>query len=175
MCKSLILFLFIAQLSHASIQVWPLGAGARFERDENQSLTPRVTQRIAVGLNIESIQAEIASDQFSSKSSEGNVSIKRSYQDFTLWLGHQFHQWDHLNFYAMGGLGQYQETIKTRVGTLTDESTSNSKTLMGVGLELRYKPFDIGLLVSSGARILWAENFDPNLQPDLFVRLGFEF
>ena len=175
MCKSVILFLFFVQVSHASIQVWPLGAGARFERDENQSLTPRVTQRLAIGLNIESIQVEIASDQFSSKSSEGNVSIKRNYQDFTLWLGHQFHQWNQLNLFAMGGLGQYQETIKTRVGTLTDESTSNSKTLMGVGLELRYQPFDVGLLVSSGARKLWAENFDPNLQPDLFVRLGFEF
>jgi len=175
MFKSLILLFFFVQTSHASIQVWPLGAGARFERDENQSLAPRITQRFAVGLNMKSIQVEIASDQFSSKSSEGNVSIKRQYQDFTLWLGHQFHQWSQVQFLAAGGLGQYQETIKTRVGALNDESTSNTKILTGVGLELRYKPFDFGLLISSGARILWAENFDPNLQPDLFVRLGFEF
>ena len=175
MYKSVIFILFLTQLSHASIQAWPLGAGARFERDENQSLTTRATQRLAVGLNIESIQVELAHDRFSSNSSEGNVSIKRQYQDFTLWLGHQFHQWNQVQFLAAGGLGQYQETIKTRVGALNDESTSNTKILIGVGLELRYKPFDFGLLISSGTRILWAENFDPNLQPDFFVRLGFEF
>ena len=38
MYKSLILFLLVAQFSQAGIQVWPLGIGARFEREDRKSV-----------------------------------------------------------------------------------------------------------------------------------------
>lgn len=177
MLRSLIsiLILFAVQCGQARILVWPLGFGARFERDQNQSLTNRGTQRFAVGLQLESVSVELATDRFSTQSSEGNVSIKRKYQDFTLWLGHEVQKWDSLSAFASAGLGQYQETLDSQVSNLSDESTSSARVLTGLGLELRYRPFLNAILISTGARILWAESFDPSFQPDVFARLGFEF
>ena len=176
MYKYLIFFsLLLCHVCQASLVLWPLGSAMRMERDENRNLVPRIAQQYALGIAFNSWSMELARSQFESDSEEGNVRVLRNYEDMTLWLGHQVSLSEQVNFVGSGGLGLYQEKIKTIVGVISSTSKSDQKLLFGLGAELKWKPFDLGLLLSTGARVLMSEDFDPNPQPEFFIRTGWQF
>lgn len=176
MYKYLILFsLLFAHVSQASVILWPLGSAMRMERDENRNLVPRIAQQYALGIGFDNWSVELARTQFESDSEEGNVRVVRNYEDMMLWLGHQVSLSEQVDFVGSGGLGLYQEKIKTVVGVISSMSKSDQKLLFGLGAELKWQPFDLGLLLSTGARVLMSEDFDPNPQPEFFVRVGWQF
>ncbi|MFN9066108.1 MAG: hypothetical protein ACK5V3_02695, partial [Bdellovibrionales bacterium] len=112
---------------------------------------------------------------FNSKTSEGNVSIKREYQDYLLWANYQLLGDDQLRFFIGGGFGYFQEQIITRVASFETDSSTQQEFFSGGGAEIRWYLTRPDVLFSSGARMLYSQNFDPELQPHLFLRLGFRF
>lgn len=175
MYKIIIIFLLFTQNLWASIIFWPIGLSSRLERDEDQSLVSRNVQQMAGGVRILNWSAELSRSTFSTSTQEGNITIQRNYEDFTLWLGHHFVITERLDFVGWGGLGIFIEKIRTVVGSASSTSTAEQKSLLGINGELRWKPFEWGLLLSTGARVLGSENFDPNPQPELYVRAGWQF
>jgi hypothetical protein len=175
MYKFIIYFLLMTQTSWASIVVWPLGFIVRLERDEDQSMISQKALQFAGGVKIQNWSIELSRTQYSSETQEGSVSVSREYQDMTLWLGHHFPIVEKIDFVGWGGLGTYNEKIITVVGAASDTSTSKQKTLLGLSGELRWKPYDFGWLLSTGARLVTAESFDPNPQPEFFIRAGWQF
>lgn len=175
MYKYIIAILLLSHISKAEIVIWPLGFATRLERNENQNLITQSSFQYAGGVHFYDWSAELSRIEFNSKTHEGNISVEREYQDMILWLGHHFLVLNKIEFIGSGGVGLYQEKIVTLVGSSSNVSTSEQKVLFGLSGELRMKPYDIGLLLSSGIRIIIAENFDPNPQPEIFVRTGWQF
>ena len=167
--------LYFSVVSKAqSFTIIPLGFGLRYERSETQDLVTRQSFHLAGILDVDQFSFELSRDQFSSKTSEGNISIKRDYQDYLAWasyhiLGEQF------KFYVGGGFGFYQEQVSTQVSGFETDSSSQQEFFSGGGGELRWYPNQTSILVSIGARMLYSQNFDPELQPHLFLRLGWKF
>ncbi len=153
----------------------PLGLGLRFERAENQDLVSRQSFHLSAILDYDRFSFELGRDQFSSKTSEGNVSIKREYQDYLAWASYHLLGDDQFRFYIGGGFGFYQEQIATRVAGFETDSSTQQEFFSGGGGEFRWYPSSLSVLVSTGARMLYSQNFDPELQPHLFLRLGWRF
>lgn len=175
MQKFVIFILLVSQTAWADFVFWPLGLVSRLERDEDQKLVTRSALQYAGGIRLNNWSIELSRIELSSKTQEGNVSIEREYQDMTVWLGHHFLLLNKIEFVGFGGLGLYQEKVHTQVSSTTDTSSSEQKPLLGLSGELRWKPYDMGFLLSTGARLIMAENFDPNPQPELFIRAGWQF
>jgi hypothetical protein len=158
-----------------NFSVVPLGLGLRFERSETQELTSRQSFHLALIYDNERFSMEISRDQFNSKTAEGNVSIKREYQDYLAWANYQLLGTDLIRFYLGGGFGFYQEQIITRVASFETDSSTQQEFFSGGGAEVRWHLSRPEVLVSTGARMLYSQSFDPELQPHLFLRLGWRF
>lgn len=175
MYRYIVFILLISQVSFGEIVVWPFGFAARIERDEDQSLVTRSSLQYAGGVRFNNLSVELSRIELKSKTQEGNISIEREYQDMTFWLGHHFLIINKIEFVGAGGLGLYQEKVKTVVSSISDTSTSEQKPLLGLSGEVRWRPYELGLLLSTGARLVVSENFDPNPQPEFFIRAGWQF
>lgn len=176
MFKTLILSFFLASSAwSAQVVVWPVGIGARFERDETQNLKMQSTYHFAVAMELSEFSFELSRDLFASKSSEGNVSIKREYQDFLGWINYRIWGEPKLKLMLGAGFGFYEEKVTTRIASFEDESTTQLEFFTGGGAELRWFPLESELVLSVGARLLYSQTFDPELQPHLFTRLGWRF
>ena len=176
MSKFLIfLILFSARISLGAITLWPAVYSLRTDRDEFQNTQFQSAQQFSLALQIQSWSLEFGRTEFDSSSEEGNIFIKEKYEDSILWLGYHFKLLEELDLVISGGIRTYQEKITTTVGLISNRSESEQEMLTGIAGELRWKPFDLGFLLSSGIRVLMAENFDPNPQPEFFVRAGWMF
>jgi hypothetical protein len=173
--KVILFSLLFSVMAQATVYVWPLGLGFRFEREESQGLKAQSTFRLAAGFEADEWNFEVQRDQFESKTSEGNTSVKREYEDFSGWVGYSLYTENDLKMIGRAGLGFYQERVKTQVAGFQDEGATNQEFFSGVGVELRWVPFQNALVLSGGGHFLYSQTYDPELQPDLFLRLGFLF
>lgn len=154
--------------------IWPYFPGLRIERGEDQQLEGRMTWTSGAGVLINDWYGSLETERFQISNSEGNTSVKRSYQDVSLWGGYALHGADKWKFLGTAGFGLYKETVKTRVGTISDSDTSKEKTHFGLGAEWIFLEPSTIFTFSFGGRFLWSKDFDPSPQPQLLIKVGFK-
>ncbi len=169
-----LLLLFLSISAEAKILIWPYNPSLRLERHENQNLKFYNGYFHGVGFLVERWYGSLESENYQSRTSDGNVSIKRDYQDLKLWGGYSLFQFPSWHFLGLAGLGLYKEQIETKVGSVEDLSTSDQKTLFGLGAELLYSSKS-AISFGIGARFYWGEDLDPYPQPGLYLKLGLQF
>ncbi|MFN8792385.1 MAG: hypothetical protein ACK5Y2_13105 [Bdellovibrionales bacterium] len=169
--------LFCGGVSRAETKVliWPYSPGLRLERGEDQQLEGRASWMSGVGFLAGDWYGALESERFEGRSSEGNVSITRQYQDLSAWAGYRIFGDQSWRVLALMGAGQYQEEVKTRVGALEDTSTSRRKGLFGAGFEGLLLPDNSWVAFALGLKMLWGEDFDPSPQPQINLKVGFHF
>lgn len=175
MFKSIVLLLLLSLTTQAALVVWPLGLGFRFERDENQGLKAQSHLQMAAGLEVDAWNFEVLRSQFSSSTSEGNTSIKRDYQDFSAWAGYSLYDFEDFKLIASAGLGFFDQKVITQISGFQDTGSSNQEFMTGLAAEARWVPFANAFVLSGGARLFYSQSLDPELQPDVFVRVGVKF
>lgn len=161
--------------AETKVLVWPYSPGLRLERGETQQLEGRLSWMSGVGILAGDWYGALESERFEGRSSEGNVSIKRQYQDLSAWMGYQIFGDQTWKVLALMGVGQYQEEVTTRVGSVEDTSTSTRKGLFGAGFEGLLLPENSWVAFALGLKMLWGEDFDPSPQPQINLKVGFQF
>jgi len=167
--------LFSAQaFAEQTLLFYPYFPGMRLERGNSQNLEIRSVFTSGVGILVDKWYGSVESGQFEDSNSEGNVSIKRNYQDLSLWGGYSLHEVNSWNVLGQVGVGLFKERVKTRVGGISDSDTSEEKSLFGLGVEALYSESSKIWTVSVGGRFYWGEGLDPNPQPGIYLKLGFQ-
>ena len=171
--SALILF---SSLAEARVFLWPVIIKARGERSEDQSLEFKSNAFPSFGasLTLDRWLINLESSKFQKDSDSGNVSIETKYSDVTLWGGYSLFQGPIWDLYAVAGTGVYQQKVKTTVAGLSTSNGSSDRSLIGMGIEhVIFTPFNFAL--TSGAKLNWTQDLDPEIMPELYFKLGIGF
>lgn len=112
--------------------------------------------------------------KFSNTTGNATLSIASSRQELIAWWKQAFYNLGSADLFATAGLGAYQEQVKTNLtGTsVTDTADPSAMAGFGVGVSTLFLDH---FLVSLEGRALFGANFDPNPEPGILFRAGFEF
>lgn len=163
-------------LSEARIFLWPVLLKARGERSEEQSLELRANRLPSYGASYQFDQWLISVDRtiYSNSSESGNVSIETDYSELSLWGGYSLFSGDIWDFYANAGVGVYQQKVETTASGVSVSNGSQDKSLIGMGAEFLIRtPFYFSMI--TGGRLNWTEDLDPELMPEVYLKLGIGF
>ena len=168
--------IFFNCFAEAHVYLWPVLLKARGERSEEQALELRSNALPSFGASysFESWIVSIDRSNYSFSSDNGNVSIKTLYSDIAVWGGYSLFSGDIWDFYAVAGTGIYQQKIKTIVGGLSTSNRSNDKSLVGMGAEYLLKATPV-FSMAAGAKFNWTEDLDPEIMPEIYLKLGAYF
>ncbi len=163
-------------LAEANVYIWPVLLKARGELTENQALELRSNDFPSFGASYSFDRWIVSLDRslYSNESDSGNVSIETQYSDFAIWGGYSLFQGEIWDLYAVVGTGVYQQKIETTVGGLSTSNRSSDKSLVGMGAEylLRATPY---FSFATGAKLNWTQDLEPELMPELYLKLGAYF
>ena len=170
------LILLSTVVAEAKIFVWPVIIKARGERNDDQNLDLKSNYWPSFGASYSFDRWIISLDtsKFQKDSDSGNVSIETKYSDVAIWGGYSLFQGDIWDLYAVAGTGIYQQKLKTTVAGLSTSNSSSDRSLIGMGIEhLILTPFNFSL--ASGARFNWTQDLDPEIMPEIYLKLGIGF
>lgn len=172
----LMAIIFSSSLSQASVYLWPVIIKARGERSEDQALELRSNSWPSFGISYSFDRWIISLDtsKYTHASDNGNVSIETSYHDVAAWGGYSLFQGDIWDLYAVAGAAVYQQKIETSVSGLSTSNSSHDKSLVGMGAEyVLQTPFVFSL--AAGGRLNWTQDLDPEIMPEIYLKLGAGF
>jgi hypothetical protein len=168
--------IMFCSISEASVYLWPVIIKGRGERNEQQNLELKSNSWPTFGASysFERWMVSLDSSKYSKDSDSGNVSISTEYSDAAVWGGYSLFQGDIWDFYGVAGFGFYQEKIKTTITSLSTTNNTSNRNLLGFGIEhIVRTPF--GFTAATGARLDWTEDLDPEIMPEIYLKLGFVF
>jgi hypothetical protein len=171
---AIILFSLASQAE--SIYLWPVIAKARGERNDQQALELNSNQWPSFGASYSFDRWMISLDRslYNSDSDSGNVSIQTKYSDIAVWGGYSLFQGDMWDLFAVAGTGVYQQKVITSVSGLSTTNHSHDKSLVGMGAEYLMRTPSVFALVA-GARLNWTQDLDPEIMPELYLKIGVGF
>lgn len=184
----LVVVLFVGLLlgssafAETTYQVYLVNAQNRFEKGEDLNMVARSPRNFAVGAMRDGggVLAEYASYQVDSGA--GDAKIQRSHQEFLVWLKKDLGGWRLLRWEAAAAAGVLREEAVTRLEDLKATDTGRPELLTGLSLGgalsiplSTVAGMKTALQVSLEGRALFASSFDPNPQPDIILRTGFQF
>jgi hypothetical protein len=155
----------------------------RYERSSDLDLG--YVSYIGYGLGLRHQNFAVLLETTRTTTSSGNqaLSIDREHRDWLL-TGRYFF-WNRVfgsgtvGFFAAGGVGFYNETVRTTLtGNVTqDNGNREVEAIAGLGTEATFAPVlgDFGFTVGTEFRILASKNFDPNPVPVGLARFGVSF
>ncbi len=163
-------------LAEANIYIWPVLLKARGELTETQELKLRSNDFPSFGASYSFDRWIVSADRslYSNESDSGNISIETKYSDFAVWGGYSLFQGEIWDFYGVVGTGIYQQKIETSIGGLSTSNRSSDKSLVGMGAEylLRATPY---FSIVTGAKLNWTQDLEPEIMPELYLKLGAYF
>jgi len=155
--------------------IYPLNFELRYERDATQQLVDRRPLNLALGVRKGPSTVLFEYSRFNETTGNATLSVDRTHEEFLFWWKQNILNFEMLDFFLAGGLGAYDEKVKTTFEGVGETTDSTGMQIMGGGsagvqsLLWRY------VLVSFEGRLMAGKNFDPNPQPSLLLRLGVEF
>lgn len=168
--------IFLSCLAEAQIHIWPITLKARGERSEDQSLQLKSNQLPSFGISYTMDRYLFSLDfaRYVNDSNNGNVEIETEYNDVNISVGYSLFTGDIWDFFAVATVGSYQQKVKTSINNLSTENKSNDRGLVGIGGEyLIQTPFYFSTAV--GARLNWTQDLDPEIAPEMYLKLGASF
>jgi hypothetical protein len=174
------LFGFGAQAAESEDSPWhvdflPLTVELRYERDSTQQTTDRRPVNLALGIRKGASTILFEYSSFTEETGNATLFIARKHQEYSFWWKESLMNFELLDFFISGGLGGYQEKVTTTLagsGSATD--TNGFLAMGGAGAGIQTLIFR-NIILSLEGRFIAGQNFDPNPQADLLVRVGVEF
>lgn len=163
-------------MAEAKIFIWPITLKARGERTENQDLELKSNQLPSFGFSYTQDKLLLSLDfsRYDGESNNGNVSIGTDYSDTGLSVGYSLFAGEIWDFYAVGTLGIYQQEVETSINGISTKNKSSDHSLVGIGGEyLINTPFYFSTAV--GARLNWSQDLEPEIMPEMYLKLGVGF
>jgi hypothetical protein len=168
---------FFSSFANAAFSFWPVLLKARGERNEGQSLELKSNYWPSMGVSytFDNWLLSLDSSRYiGDESKSGNVSIQTKYEDTLISGGYSLFQGELWDFYAVATAGMYRQKVKTTISGLSSTSTSGQKALVGMGTEYLFKsPFNLSF--AAGARLNWTEDLEPEIMPEIYLKLGIGF
>lgn len=168
--------LFFSSVSQASFYFWPVIMKGRGERNDQQNLELKSNSWPSLGLSYSFDRwiLSLDSSKYNKDSDSGNISITVNYSDVAAWGGYSLFQGANWDLYAVAGFGIYEEKVKTTIGALSTTNRSTNRNLLGAGAEHIFRtPFMLS--IASGARMIWTDDLDPEIMPEIYLKLGLVF
>ncbi len=168
---------FLSCLCEARIYLWPAIIKARGERNEAQNLEMKSNQYPSFGASFTFDRLIFSLDfsQYEGESSSGNVTMETNYSDVVISTGYNLFTGEIWDFYAVASAGVYQQKIDTTVGSLvTTSNKSNDRNLIGMGAEYLIRTPSYFSAIAGG-RFNWTEDLDPELAPEVYLKIGIGF
>lgn len=182
-----ILFLFVLSFGLSAsaetlYQVYLLNSQKRFETGEELNLVTRGSRQFAVGATRAGYGALLEYSSFDTESGGGYARIGRKHEEILMWLKKDLGGWTSFRWLAGLAAGAMREQVTTRIEDLQTTDVGHNEVLSGVSLGATYslalgegRAVKKALQVSLEGRIFFAQSFDPNPQPDVVLRSGFQF
>lgn len=157
------------------VNIFPLNAEVRYERDSSQQMVDRQPVNFAFGVRQGPSTVLFEYSKFNETTGNATLSLDRSHEEYIFWWKQNILNTELVDFFISGGAGAYTEKVTT---TLSGSgSTTDSSGLQPVGgasagvhsVILKY------VLISFEGRLMAGKNFDPNPQAGMLLRLGVEF
>ncbi len=168
--------IFCSVWAQAEVYIWPVIVKARAERTENQDLKLRSNQYPSLGASyrFETWLVSLDYSRYENTSDNGNVSIETQYSDIGIWGDYRLFTGDIWDFYATAGTAVYQQKVTTTVGVTSTSGTSHDRNLIGAGIEILMRtPSSVSGL--AGVRMNWTQDLQPELMPEMYLKLGIGF
>lgn len=146
----------------------------RYERSADQQMVFRQPLNLAVGFRKDKFTYLFEVSQFQETSGNSTLSIDRSHREYVGWLNYSVLPIGQWNVFAAFGVGAYQENIRTSLYGSSVTDTGEMQLVGGAGAGLKVL-IARHLLLSFEGRFIGAQNFDPNPQGALVIRIGAEF
>ncbi len=158
----------------------------RYDRGESQEWELRHPMSLALGARYETYSLVLDYSRWSVTSGNASLNTDLVTEESVLWLQKDFWAVDWVPeaesaFYLGAGAGAMQREIRT---TLLGSSTSDKSKLYGIlgvsaGLQSRWFVIQsmprLGFALGLEARVHFSQEYDPNPQPSMLVRLGVLF
>lgn len=161
-------------------QVYPLNVQTRFETGEELNLVARQSRNFAFGATREGYGVLAEYSSFETSSGASYSSIKRRHEELLAWLKKDLGGWRAFRWQAGAAVGVMREQATTRIEDLetTDRGRDELLTGLSAGATLSIGQGTVikkAFQVSLEGRAFFASSFDPNPQPDVVLRTGFQF
>lgn len=154
----------------------------RYEKDASEQWVDRKPLNLGIAYRMSRWSVLFEYARFSEESGNSTLNIDRTHEEMMLWG--RWHLWglknqrNQVSIYGAGGIGTYQETIKTTLNGAGESDTTGYKIMggLGAGVDGSYLfTRSFGVVAALEGRGLVASEFDPNPTWSAVVRTGFLF
>jgi hypothetical protein len=161
----------------------------RYERASTQEYIQRKPTTYAFALRRDNVSGIFEYSSFSEGSGNETLYISRQHRDYLIVGRYHFLKFNNKvmpnqNFsggiYAGIGLGQYTETVSTKLSGVTttnsDGDSRNIEQVASIGADTAFKlNSNFSFIAAGEMRFLFSKDADPNPQPCVLLRLGLQF
>jgi hypothetical protein len=165
----------------SSLQIYPLNADFRYERDKSQNSGLHNYSNIAFAYQLRAVSFLVEYAKYTEGSGNATTNIDHTHQELSLWARWHFARTDksksgiQLSLYGGLGVGGYQDEVTTTLMSVSQTDKSGTRVLSGVSLGAD-ATWDIangfGVVGAVEGRSLFGADFDPNPTIGGVVRLG---
>ncbi len=146
----------------------------RYEREANQQMIFRHPLNVGFGAQLDNTTYIIEVSHFTETSGNQTLSIDRTHYETAFWINYNLYQFGSFNFFAGAGAGIFRETVKTNLNGNSSVDVGEVQPLVGTSVGLKALLWK-HLILSAEGRFLVGQNFDPNPQLGMLLRVGVEF